>query len=182
MADDTLGHQDGLERLVFSAIQTPAWCSRVVRTTPCPVPCVAPALLYGRMSLGQWEDTFVFFTCKAAHQLSCNPIAGATVPSDKGGYRAGLRVSAYKKTFVAEFIFDDPADREKAVNGGGPRIMAWMVRLSQLCIILHPLHSCSSCHTCLLGTVCRLQVAGSACAGVCHVGVAWPPDCCCLQH
>jgi hypothetical protein len=79
------------------------------------------------------------------------------VPSDKGGYDAGLDVNP-AGDFVAQFVFIDPADRELAVNGGGPRIMAWMVRLPYPCIILHPLHPCTSFDICQLGTVCRYQV------------------------
>ena len=87
------------------------------------------------------------------------------MPSDKGGYDAGLDVDPTTGNFVAQFIFIDPADREKAVNGGGPRIMAWMVRVLQ-CIILHPLLPCLDYHMRQPGTVCRHQQV-TACVMAC---------------
>jgi hypothetical protein len=81
-------------------------------------PGVAIARLECRIIQPEWVDTF--------GRRDARALPGPIVDADKGGYRAGLDVDPTTGLFVAQFIFTNPADRELAVNGGGPRIMAWM--------------------------------------------------------
>jgi hypothetical protein len=53
-------------------------------------------------------------------------LPGPLTPSDKGGYSSGLAFPT-PDTFVATYVFDDPANAELVANAGGERMMAWQV-------------------------------------------------------